>query len=103
MWQLSPDYGCTTPQRNVPQTYLTCDSSLVTPFDHIVSCRQPRFAQPIKQRLEQPAREVPALDIRARVRGKFRINGEQVADGCLGFGATAEMTTGRCHHQIGPE
>ena len=46
---------------------------------------------------------MPALDVRARVCRKLRIERQQIADRGLGFGAPAEVTAGRCHDEKRPE
>ena len=37
------------------------------------------------------------------MRRKFRIEGQQISDRCLGFDASTEMSAGRRHYEVGPE
>ena len=46
---------------------------------------------------------MPGPDVRARVRGKLRIERQQIPDRGRGFGAPAEVTAGRRHYEVGPE
>ena len=65
--------------------------------------REPGFAQPFEDGLHEAAREVPGPDVRARVRGKLRIERQQIPDRGRGFGAPAKVTAGRRHYEVGPE
>src|SRR6185369_4644660 len=64
---------------------------------------QSRFAKSFEQGLKQTAREMPTLNVRAHVRRKVRIKGQQSFDRCFGFSASAEMSAGRRHYEVGPE
>ena len=65
--------------------------------------REPCFAQPVQDGLHEATGEMPGPDVRARVRGKLRIERQKIPDRGRGFGAPAEVTAGRSHDKVGPE
>src|SRR5205823_11519930 len=53
--------------------------------------------------IREAAREVPGSDVRACVRRKFGIERQEIPNSGRGFGAAAEMPTGRRHYKVGPK